>query len=271
MKRMVLLLAMMIMGLCLAAGCTDGDLPVSSSAPQISKSPDTISSDITSDAAIEKDAVQLIRSMMELDYADMSVADFNQAIQQICADADTTVFDAISYTYDYYAVYDDTGVYTGAVFTDRDLERFFKTTLSYSSQEIFGEPVHMDSIMYMTTPDMTALELDEKKEAMQPEEWDHYFNENIQKFNMFPVLSYEIEAVVQDEASVTVSERDSRIDGIHSAIKEYFLGLTPEAAASETLEEELTAEFERLSVRNSDEKISIECRIQAVERDLDTE
>lgn len=271
MKRIVLLLAMMIIGVWLAAGCTDGDLPVSSSAPQASKAPETISSDAASNATDEKDAVQLVRSMMELDYADMSIADFNQTIQQICSEADTTIFDAISYTYDHYAVYDDAGVYTGTIFTDRELESFFKTTLSYSSQEIFEEPIHMGSIMYMTMPDMTALELDAKKEAMQPEEWERYFDENIQEINVFPVLSYEIEAVVQDEKSVTVFERDERINGIHSAIKAYFLGLAPEAAASESLEQELSAEFEALSAGNSDEKISIQCRIQAIERDLETE
>lgn len=259
MRKIVFGIIIVSFGFLVLVGCSDKSPPPASS---------DVSADGTPNIVHEDKSVKIIRSMMELNYASMTVAEFNETIQTLCADADTTVFEVISNAYDHYSVYDDSGEFMYYLFSDHSLETFMQTTLSYSAQEIFGEPVHLGNIMYMTMPNMTAMEVSQKREQMQPDEWERYFEEHIADISVFPVLSYAIEANIQDPGAIMVSERDSKINDIHSAIKEFLLGLDAEAVMAETLEDDILAEFERLSTMYSDDKMMVECRIQSIERDI---
>ncbi len=90
----------------------------------------------------------------------------------------------------------------------------------------------------------------------------------IADISIFPVLSYIIEADIPDSEALLISERDGRLNDIHTAIKDYFLNLDTEAAASETLEEDVLAEFKRISDLYSDDKITVNCLIQTIEHDI---
>ena len=223
----------------------------------------------TREVVHEGQSVQIIRSMMELEYSSMTVAEFNDAIQLLCEKADTNVFEVMSDAYDHYSVYDKTGEVVSVIFADSDLESFMKTTLSYSSAEIFGEPFHMGSVMYMTTPNMTAEELSQKRALMTTEEWGLYFKDNISDIRIFPVLSYVIETTTPDSQNILVSERDSRINNIHTDIETFVLSMDAEAVSEDTFEDDVLTEFERISMMYSDDKMSVGCEVQGVERDID--
>lgn len=216
----------------------------------------------------QDESVKLIYSMMELDYASMAVAEFNETIQTLCEDADTTVFQVISDAYEHFAVYDDSGEFMYHLFSDHNLEAFMQTTLSYSAQEIFGEPVHLGTVTYMTMPDMTAMDVFQKREQTQPDEWERYFQEMIADISVFPVLSYAIETNIPTPETLTVSERDSRINDIQAAIRKLLLGMDKEAVSAENLWDVIEAEFEMLSVEFSDAGIAVKCRMQGLERDI---
>ncbi|MDL2238009.1 YobA family protein [Christensenellaceae bacterium OttesenSCG-928-K19] len=216
----------------------------------------------------EDESVQIIRSMMNLDLTSMTVADFNERIQAMCVEADTNVFEVISDAFDQFGVYDDTGEFVGTVFSDRELETFMQTTLSYSAQEIFGEPAHLGSIMYMTLPGFTAKELHQKKEQMSFDEWNSFFEEHIAEINTWPVLFYSIEADIANPDTLLVSDRDSRIDDTHAAIIDFVIEMDEETAKADNMEDIVNTEFEKISDQQSDSQISIKCSMQGLERDL---
>lgn len=213
-------------------------------------------------------SVLCIREMMALDTASMTVADFNEAIQALSAAAGMSVFEAISDAYAHYVVFDDGGEYMGTRFTDPALEAFMDTTLSYSAQEIFGEPVHLGSVMRMTMPGMTAPALAEMRDGMTAAEWDGFFEENIAEIRVFPVVTYAIEAVLADPGTLLVAERDGRINEAHARIAALVLGLDEGTAGSAGLTELLAAEFDAISADLSDEKIAMACQLQGVEQDI---
>lgn len=216
----------------------------------------------------EGEAVLLVRDMMALPYRSMTVAEFNLAIQRLCADAGTDVFAVISDVYDHYYTCDDAGEFVGFVFSDRELEVFMETTLAYAAQEIFGEPVLLGSVMYVTLPGMTAVEVYEERERMAADEWAAFFEAHIEEIAVFPVLSYAIEEEIADEKALLVVERDRRMNGARDAIVSALLGLSEEEAAAEALWDVLEEAFERISAAFSDGEMTVVCRIQGLERDM---
>lgn len=194
MKKVVVGIVLLLLSMSILAGCSNGN---TSNAPTETNSRVVVH---------EGQSVQIIRSIMELDYSSMSVTEFNEAIQMLCKDADTTVFDVMSDAYDHFSVYDESGEFVSVTFTDEDLESFMRTTLSYSAAEIFGEPVHMGNIMYMTMPNMTAEEFSLKREQMATDEWERFYQDNIANISIFPILSYEIVADIPDFQALLVSE-----------------------------------------------------------------
>ena len=252
--------------LCLVATGCDSKSPV----PDGQGVPSQNTPNISSSAEIvhEGESVQIIRAIMELDYNSMTVEEFNKTIQKMCSDAGTNIFEVISDAYDHFGVYNDSGEFVDTVFPDSELEHFMQTTLEYSSQEIFGEPVHLGSIMYMTTPDMSAKDLRQKKAQMSHDEWNNYFEENISEITVFPILSYSIEAGIANPDSLLVADRDGRINDTHTAIINFFTELDKETSMQENLWNIIELEFERISSQESDAKISISCMIQELERDM---
>lgn len=261
MKKLVSIV-LVLLSIAALAGCSDSSSP-SAGSDTLDAPGDTITSVVDEDKS-----VQIIRSMMELDYPSMTVTAFNEAILMLCTNADTTVFEVISDAYEHFSVYDESGEFISIMFKDRDLESFMQTTLSYSAAEIFGEPVHMGSVTYMTMPDMTATELSQKRMQMQPDEWERFYEQNIADISIFPVLSYEIKADIPEPGTLLVSERDDKLDDIHTSIQAFLLGLDAERASAEALEDDVLAEFERLSAIYSDDKMAVECQIQSIERDI---
>lgn len=161
----------------LLAGCTGAGNSSSLVAPAPS-SVGTASS--TSDATQAQKAVQLVQDMMALDYNNMTVTAFNETIQQICTDAGTDIFAVIADAYDDYLDF------------DRELDTFMRTTLNYSSQQLFGEPVHIGTASYMATPNTTAREMLEIENSMSAREWDKYFDGIIGEIEVLVVVHYEI-------------------------------------------------------------------------------
>ncbi|MDL2294434.1 hypothetical protein LJC60_07380 [Ruminococcaceae bacterium OttesenSCG-928-D13] len=263
MKRHIVTLALILSFCLLITGCVSQSQSTSSLGPS---SPDTQSDGSHSASVVHEDeSVQLIRSMMSLDYSSMTISDFNETIQAKCADADTDIFQVISDVYDHFTVYDDAGEFVGTVFTDRELEAFMETTLAYSAQEIFGEPVHLFNISYMTTPDLTAKQLYQMKEQMSFDEWNAFFEEHIAEINTFPAFFYSIEVEIADPDTLLVSERDSRINDARASIVSYFIELDKETAAAETLWDTLALELEAISAKYSDSHISVECSVHELE------
>lgn len=216
----------------------------------------------------EDESVQIIHSIMKLNYETMTVTDFNATIQAICADASTNIFEAISDVYDHFAVYDDAGEFIGTVFTDRDFEAFMDTTLAYSAQEIFEAPFHLFNVAYMTTPDLTAKELYQMKEQMSFDEWNAFFEEHIAEINTFPAFFYSMEIEIADPDTLLVSERDSRINDAQASIVNYYIELDQETVAAETFLDTLALELETMSARYSDARITVECCVQELEYDV---
>lgn len=216
----------------------------------------------------EGESVLLVREMMALDYEEMTVAQFNETIQKLCADAGTNIFEVIVDAYSHYATYDATGTYVGTVFTDKALKAFMQTTLEYSAQEIFGEPVQTGSIMYITMPGVNAMEMHNRIAEMADAEWHEYFEKHIAEITIFPVLSYAIEVTQADPDTLLVGARDSRINGTIAAINNLLLAMDEDAVRAETLWDTLEAAFERISAEQSDDEIAIVCKIQGLERDV---
>ena len=212
--------------------------------------------------------VRIIRSMMGLDYPSMTVADFNKSIQTICTEAHTDIFEVIVDAYDHFGVYDDAGEFVGTVFSDRDIEHFVNSTLSYSAQEIFGEPVHLGNIAYMTLPGFTAKELYEKKEQMSFDEWNIFFEEHIAEICTWPVLSYAIKVDIATPDTLLVSERDGNINAAQASIINFFVSMDKETAMANNLWDILEVEFATISTEQSNAGMSVSCRIQGLERDM---
>ena len=148
-------------------------------------------------------------------------------------------------------------------------------TLLYSSIEIHAAhadqtAAHSNTIMYITVPGMTAKETAAIMEG-DAEEAIRFVEDNAAVLSIYPLLIYNIEWDIRDADTITVAERDSRVNAAHDAVKEYFLSLTPDEATAETLEERLGAEFERLSAAHSDDVMTIRCAVDAIARESDLE
>lgn len=221
----------------------------------------------------ESEALKLVHDMMALDYETMSVGDFNTAIEKLCEDADTTVS---AVYHDVSAEFTTAGeLYGPPDYGDEKLAGFMIATLQYSSTEIYAANTgdaaeHMGVVMYMTVPGMTANEVATTM-AGDAEAAAKFATENAETLNIYPLLTYFVEETVHDPSAVTVSERDERINSAHAAVKETFLSLGEDVIMADTLEENLLAEFERLSAAYSDDAMTVRCVIQGVEREGDLE
>ncbi|MGI6153202.1 MAG: hypothetical protein ACOYJB_05115 [Christensenellaceae bacterium] len=282
MKKIALGIALVLLVGFVFAGCA-GNAPMPKSADaqvesaEVSQSPQNAEAtpegtgelpQSTPDVPREDASVQLIRSMMELDYAAMTVAEFNETIQQMCENEGTSVFEVISDAYDHFAVYDESGEFSGTKYSDIGLETFMQTTLDYSAQEIFGEPVHLDSVMYMTLPGKTAMETYRLMVQMQSAEWDSFYNENIADLTIYPILSYAVERNIPDPQTTLVAERDSRINNVRDSIRTFLLEMDEQAAMADNLQHVLEAKLQTISDEYSDSDISVLCTIQGLERDI---
>lgn len=265
MKRNINKLTFVLMICLIIAGCSKQYPSASSSAMPLTSS--QIEGDGSTETVHEGESVQLIRAMMCLDYASMTVAEFNEKIQAMCAEAGTTIFEVLSDVYDHYAVYDEEGEFVATVFSDYDLEVFMETTLSYSAQEIFGEPVHLGSVMYMTLPGYTAKELYQKKEQMSFDEWDSFFEEHIAEINIFPTLFYSIEADIANAEKLLISDRDGKLNDAQESIISFFVGLDEDVARAANIEDVVRLELEKISAQKSDISMSLICGIQGLERE----
>ncbi len=275
MKQIRAIVILSLLGILMLSGCAGTD----SSAPLISASaPSSASSNAaTPDAsAVSGNANQtasdpeaIVRKMMELDYTSMHVAEFNRSIEELCNASGTNIFEVIAALYDRYLVDDVGNGLQYMLFPDVGLETFVDTTLEYSAQELFGEPVIQDQVSYQTMPSMTAADLAKKKQSMPPDEWAAFFQEHIAEINVFPVLSYSIEFLLPHPESLTVAERDSRLNHVRSGVRDYLLALSPEAVQAESLESDLSAELDRLSIAQSDDDMTIICTVQGLERNVD--
>ncbi|MDL2237467.1 hypothetical protein LJC56_06525 [Christensenellaceae bacterium OttesenSCG-928-K19] len=238
---------------------TDGTQPSAGEAQQEETvQPEPPQAETAGDAQESKD-VRLVREMMELDYANMTVAAFNEAIQEICEKADTNIFEVIANLYD------------GGLPHDRGLEVFMDTTLDYSSQQIFGEPVHLGNVMYMTLPGVTAKELAQKKAEMDTETWDVYFDENIADIQIRGTLFYEIEYGITDPKVLPVEQRDSRLNAVREGIEEFVLGMEEAEIEADTAWQAIETKLAQMTGEYSDDDMTVKCRVQNLERmeDLD--
>ena len=212
----------------------------------------------------------LARSMMELDYKTMTVTEFNATIEKLCDDAGATVPGVYADVAEEFRLPgDDHGP---PRYNDAKLEDFMTDTLLYSSIEIHAAhanqtAAHSNTIMYITVPGMTAKETAAILEG-DAEEAMRFTEDNAAVLNIYPLLIYNVEWDIHNMDAITVAERDSRINDIHSEIKEYWLGMSLEEIASETLESEIAAEFARISQAYSDDKMTIDCVIQSIEFDI---
>ncbi len=219
----------------------------------------------------ESEQLRLVRAMMNLDYKNMPVGDFNAAIESLCEDAGTTVS----------AVYQDVNeafTIPGAThgpprYSDDHLAAFMTTTLQYSSTEISarhaGEtPAHMSAVMYLTAQGKTAQEVAQIM-AGNPEEAARFVEENAETLNTFPILIYYVEGLIRDAGAITVSERDTRVNSAHATLRDTFLSLTAEEAMADTLEESLGVTFEALSAAHSDAVMTVRFVVQGISRESD--
>ncbi|MGF7012156.1 hypothetical protein M2146_002710 [Lachnospiraceae bacterium PF1-22] len=266
MKKQVSILVFVALVFLIVTGCDDRPQYLSNTEQASSKM--QIDESHSASVVHEDESVQIIRSIMKLNYETMTVTDFNAEIQAICADAGTNIFEAISDMYDHFAVYDDAGEFIGTVFTDRDLEAFMDTTLAYSAQEIFDAPFHLFNVAYMTTPDLTAKELYQMKEQMSFDEWSAFFEEHTAEINTFPAFFYSMEVEIADPDTLLVSERDSRINDAQASIVNYYIELDEETVAAETFLDTLALELKAMSEKYSDSHITVECSVQELEYDV---
>ncbi|MFV0399726.1 MAG: hypothetical protein ACK5LX_03785 [Oscillospiraceae bacterium] len=260
MKRAYLYALAALLCLLVITGCTNQEQPGGDT--------DSVSSE--SSAAVEDTrplptGVKLIREIMALDYQSMTVADFNSKITQMCEAEGTSIFAAMSDSYDHYTTYDDESNFAGIVFADPAMEAFIDTTLSYSSQEIFGEPVLSTSADYMTMKGMTAAEVLDKKREMGTEGWNEYFNNHLEDSELYISLYYTIENIIPDPSAITVAERDEAIDGVRIGMQDAFVELTEEAAQSDSLKESLQEKLDWLAGQYGSDTMQLVCKVDMVQ------
>jgi hypothetical protein len=189
--------------------------------------------------APEGGTVNLVRAMMKTDLKSATASGFNERIEEICQEGGTGVLEVI---------FEIKGIFNGKSagedeLYDEEIKRFVETTLDYSGTEIYAErhkekAAHLGSVMRREADDI------------------------------YPVVSYYIEAERTD-IGMTVAERDDRINAAHAAIKDYVRGLSTAEAQSDTLEENMRAELNKLAEAQCDGKMSIAYKIQSVERESD--
>lgn len=207
----------------------------------------------SSELAQTESSPLLVAKMMELDYGRMSVEEFNNTIQEICADAGTSIFDVIV---DLYEMEDE---------LTPNMIHFLRTTLDYSSQEIFGEPVYLGSSSYITAPGVTAREMWEKERDMEPADWDAYFDSIIADIEVYAVVHYEAHYSIADPGVLTVVQRDEILNGVRSDIQNFVIDQSEEDIEGEGMKETIEKELEKIAAAHSDENVTINCLLQMVE------
>lgn len=229
-----------------------------------SKKEDTTSSgDIQNE---QGEYISLLNEIIELPYQTMTVKEYNQVIQDICTAKNSNIFEVISKAYDIYGVYDSDNQYIGTQFEPVELEQQMKTTLQYSSQEIFGEPTYLGSVAYFITEQESVMELFEKENQLSTLEWNNYFNSIIDQITEYVVIHYEIHYVIIDDESITVSERDATLNSFRSEMETFILTMTEEEIQSENFEEIVNGKLIELSEQFSTELIQLKGAIFSVER-----
>ncbi len=218
----------------------------------------------------ESAPLKLVNAMMSFDYETMNVGEFNTNIEKLCDDAGATVPGVYAdVTEEFTLAGDDHGP---PRYNDAKLEDFMTDTLLYSSIEIHAAhadqiAAHSNTMMYITVPGMTAKETAAILEG-DAEEATRFTKDNAAVLNIYPLLIYNVEWDIHNVDAITVAERDRRINDIHSEIKEYWLGMSLEETASEALENDIAAEFARISKAYSDETMMLDCVILSIEFDI---
>lgn len=259
-KTFSLLLTLSLFALLLYGCAKPADLSDSSSPS------DTPSVSNPQPSAEESESLRLLKEMMALDYPTMSVSDFNQSVQDIAAKEDMSIFEVISNIYDEGEVVDKNGAFITILLPDdTELRDFLETTLNYSSQEIFKEPVHMAATAYITTANLTAEELRKKELSMTDVAWHDYFEGIVQDIELYTTLFYEIEFEVFEPETLLVSVRDARINAVQSDVEAFLLSMTPEEINAGDLQARIESKLNEISEEYSDDQVKISCRIQSLE------
>lgn len=260
-KPLAILLALSLLTVLLFACAKPADPSGSSSS-----STDSPSDSESQSSFEESENMLLLREMAALDYPSMTVADFNQKIQDIAAKGELSIFEVISNIYDEGTIKDKNGGFITVLLPDdADLRDFFETTLAYSSQEIFSEQTHMANVAYITTKSMTAAEMRQKERTMTEAAWNDYFNEIVQDIEIYTTLFYEIEVEISDPDTLPVSIRDDRINTVRKEIETFLFSMTPEEINADDLQTRIESKFDEMHAKYSDGQMKIVCRIQSLE------
>lgn len=201
-------------------------------------------------AASSGGSESLVRQMMELDYTAMPVDAFNKAIVEISERAGTNIFAVIADLLD------------SAPFSDAALDDFLRTTLDYSSAQIFGEPVYIGTAAYITLPGLTAQQVAEKRQAMVPAAWEKYLDARIADATVYVTAHYTIEFEITDGATFTVAQRDARLNAVRQGVLAFMLEQSEAGIAGDEMPEAMRQKMAELSAANSGDDMRVECTLE---------
>lgn len=236
MKKRILpvLLALCIAG-ALLAGCTGGD---ASGAVAEGNAVDSGSATSAPPDAVQE-SIALVRSMMALDYEGMSVAAFNDEIQRISDDAGKNFFEVVANAYEGYEGF------------DKELDDFIRSTIEYSAQDIFGEPVYMGNASYRTTRSVTAADMLEKQRQMEPAAFSAYLDGILADIDIYTTVFYTLEFTIVDGEALLVSQRDAQLNGARAAVEDYVAGLSEDEIQAEDAKTRIAGQLEAIAAEYS--------------------
>lgn len=242
------------------AGTSQAEAATSAGTPEVSSASQDASS-AAGDApasdgasAATADSLALVEQMMTLDYQNLTVEEFNQAIVQICDKADTNIFQVIADVYDQPEP------------LDRDTGAFMHSTLEYSAQQLFGEPVYLGSVSYILTAGETAAGMLQKQQEMEPAAWDAYFDSVLGDITTYNTAFYEVDFNVLHPGQLLVAQRDDRLNALRAGMEEYVTGMSPEEMEAEGAADSITARLEELAAAGTDPDMELTARLQNLER-----
>lgn len=216
-------------------------------------------------SAAPVDALQIIREMMALDYADMTIAEFNTAIQDIARKHELTVFEVIAAAHDATALYDDNNEFIANVIEDQEVEAFLHMTLKYSAQDIIEAPGYLESIAYITAPNVTAKEMQEKKAQMTSAAYNAYLDGIVDEMTVHAEVFFQVEYLIPDPAELTVGQRDAKLNAIFSEMEAFVVAMSEDEVVAPDIEDRLTARLDELTEEYSDSSIHIICGLVDIE------
>lgn len=256
MRRMVCGLLVLVMG-ALLAGCAGQGGDGSQAAVVSSSGPQTGGGSSSPAAVDPPDPIAIIEEMMALDYSEMTVTEFNEAIVELCEKQEQNIFAVIADAYDRQDTF------------ERGFNAFMRSTLNYSSQEIFGEPVYIGHAAYITARGVTAAEMLQKEQEMDAAEYSSYIDGMIADIDLYVTILYNIEYDIADADTLLVAQRDSTLNGARAAIDEFVVGLSEEEILAGDIEQVLAARFEELSRQYSSEAMTVRYVMQDYENGID--